>query len=118
MNPMAPSVDMLRGAPSLTALSGADESRIRQTAQQFEATFMAQMLRPMFEGLSTEAPFGGGHVLGTPCLEASGLLGQTLGQTLGQGGQAAGVFGGAHAAAPSLGAADCPACMRIISAMT
>ena len=61
MNPMAPSVDMLRGAPSLTALSGADESRIRQTAQQFEATFMAQMLRPMFEGLSTEAPFGGGH---------------------------------------------------------
>ena len=22
---------------------------------------MAQMLRPMFEGLSTEAPFGGGH---------------------------------------------------------
>ena len=61
MNPMAPSVDMLRGAPSLTALSGADESRIRQTAQQFEATFMAQMLRPMFAGLSTEAPFGGGH---------------------------------------------------------
>ena len=60
MNPMAPSVDMLRGAPSLTPLSGADESRIRQTAQQFEATFMAQMLRPMFEGLSTEAPFGGG----------------------------------------------------------
>ena len=61
MNPLAPSVDMLRGAPSLTVLSGADESRIRQTAQQFEATFMAQMLRPMFEGLSTEAPFGGGH---------------------------------------------------------
>ena len=61
MPPMAPSVDMLRGAPSLTPLSGADESRIRQTAQQFEATFMAQMLRPMFEGLSTEAPFGGGH---------------------------------------------------------
>ena len=61
MNPLAPSVDMLRGAPSLTALSGADEARIRQTAQEFEATFMAQMLRPMFEGLSTEAPFGGGH---------------------------------------------------------
>ena len=30
MTPMAPSVDMLRGAPSLTALSGADQSRIRQ----------------------------------------------------------------------------------------
>jgi peptidoglycan hydrolase FlgJ len=61
MNPLAPSVDMLRGAPSLTALSGGDEARIRRTAQEFEATFVAQMLRPMFEGLSTEAPFGGGH---------------------------------------------------------
>ena len=61
MNPMAPSVDMLRGAPSPAAVSGADQARIRQTAQEFEATFLAQMLRPMFEGLSTEAPFGGGH---------------------------------------------------------
>lgn len=61
MTPMAPSVDMLRGAPSLSTLSGADEARIRQTAQEFEAGFLAQMLRPMFEGLSTEAPFGGGH---------------------------------------------------------
>ena len=61
MNPMAPSVDMLRGAPSPAAVSGADQARIRQTAQEFEETFLAQMLRPMFEGLSTEAPFGGGH---------------------------------------------------------
>ena len=61
MNPMAPSVDMLRGAPSPAAVSGADQARIRQTAQEFEATFLAQMLRPMFDGLSTEAPFGGGH---------------------------------------------------------
>lgn len=61
MTPMAPSVDMLRGAPSLTALSSADTARIRRTAQDFEATFLAQMLRPMFESLSTEAPFGGGH---------------------------------------------------------
>ncbi|MFN3814821.1 rod-binding protein [Brevundimonas sp.] len=58
---MAPSVDMLRGAPSPMALSGANETRIRQTARDFEATFLSQMLRPMFEGLSTEAPFGGGH---------------------------------------------------------
>lgn len=34
--------------------------RIRETAQQFEATFLSQMMKPMFEGLSTEAPFGGG----------------------------------------------------------
>ena len=35
-------------------------SRMRETAQQFEASFLSQMMKPMFEGLSTEAPFGGG----------------------------------------------------------
>lgn len=34
--------------------------QIRQTAQDFEASYLSQMLKPMFEGLSTEAPFGGG----------------------------------------------------------
>lgn len=33
---------------------------MRQTAIDFEASFLSQMLKPMFEGLSTEAPFGGG----------------------------------------------------------
>lgn len=49
--------DLLR-AP---VLSRPDSARMRETAQAFEATFLAQMMRPMFEGLSTEAPFGGGH---------------------------------------------------------
>lgn len=35
--------------------------QIRRAAQEFEATFLAQMLQPMFEGLSTDGPFGGGH---------------------------------------------------------
>ncbi len=67
MTPLAPSADMLRGAPSPPSALRAGSpqegeiARIRQTAQDFEATFLAQMLRPMFEGLSTEAPFGGGH---------------------------------------------------------
>lgn len=39
--------------------------RMRETARQFEASFLAQMLKPMFEGLSTEAPFGGGEAEGT-----------------------------------------------------
>lgn len=34
--------------------------RTRETAEAFEASFLSQMLKPMFEGLSTEAPFGGG----------------------------------------------------------
>ncbi len=33
---------------------------MRKIAQDFEASFLSQMLKPMFEGLSTEAPFGGG----------------------------------------------------------
>ncbi|WP_312219731.1 rod-binding protein [Brevundimonas sp.] len=33
---------------------------MRRTAEAFEASFLSQMMKPMFEGLSTEAPFGGG----------------------------------------------------------
>jgi len=38
---------------------------MRETAEAFEASFLSQMLKPMFEGLSTEAPFGGGEAEGT-----------------------------------------------------
>lgn len=34
--------------------------RIKETAREFEAVFMAEMIKPMFEGLEVEAPFGGG----------------------------------------------------------
>ena len=33
---------------------------IRRAAEDFEAVFLAEMMRPMFESLSTEGPFGGG----------------------------------------------------------
>ncbi len=39
--------------------------RMRDTAEAFEASFLSQMLKPMFEGLSTEAPFGGGEAEAT-----------------------------------------------------
>ncbi|MCW9034126.1 MAG: rod-binding protein [Alphaproteobacteria bacterium] len=39
----------------------ANLEQIRKTAEDFETMMISQMLRPMFEGLSTEAPFGGGH---------------------------------------------------------
>jgi peptidoglycan hydrolase FlgJ len=38
---------------------------MRETAEAFEASFVAQMLRPMFEGISTDAPFGGGEAEAT-----------------------------------------------------
>ncbi len=34
--------------------------KIEGAAQDFEAMFVAEMMKPMFEGISTEAPFGGG----------------------------------------------------------
>ncbi|WP_298744218.1 rod-binding protein [uncultured Brevundimonas sp.] len=40
-------------------------ARMRDTAEAFEASFLAQMLKPMFEGLSTDGPFGGGEAEGT-----------------------------------------------------
>ena len=39
--------------------------RMRQTAEDFEASFLTQMLKPMFDSLSTEAPFGGGEAEST-----------------------------------------------------
>ncbi|MFC4351142.1 rod-binding protein [Fodinicurvata halophila] len=40
------------------------DPRIRETAQDFEAVFLSQMLAPMFEGLETEGYFGGGQAEG------------------------------------------------------
>ena len=37
------------------------DAKIEQAAQDFEAVFMGEMLKPMFEGLETESEFGGGH---------------------------------------------------------
>ena len=49
------------GGASLTDLP----ARIRETAEAFEASFLSQMLKPMFEGLKTDGPFGGGEAEGT-----------------------------------------------------
>jgi Rod binding domain-containing protein len=34
--------------------------QLREAARDFEAFYLARALEPMFEGLSSEAPFGGG----------------------------------------------------------
>lgn len=52
-------------APSLApadALGRRDQSadQMRKTTQDFEASFLSQMFKPMFEGLETDGPFGGG----------------------------------------------------------
>ena len=35
--------------------------KVRQTAVDFEAFFLGQMLQPMFANINPEPPFGGGH---------------------------------------------------------
>ena len=37
-----------------------DRAALEQAAQEFEAVFVTQMLKPMFEGIKTDARFGGG----------------------------------------------------------
>jgi flagellar protein FlgJ len=39
----------------------ADLTKLRETAQDFEAVFLSQMLKPMFEGIETDGMFGGGQ---------------------------------------------------------
>ena len=56
------SPDLLAPTP---AAPKPDDARMRRTAEEFEASFLSQMLKPMFEGLSTDGPFGGGEAEGT-----------------------------------------------------
>jgi Rod binding domain-containing protein len=34
---------------------------VKKSAKEFEAVFLNEMLSPMFEGISTDGPFGGGE---------------------------------------------------------
>lgn len=52
-------------APSPAIPSAAEARRMRETAEQFEASFLSQMLKPMFEGLQTDGLFGGGEAEAT-----------------------------------------------------
>lgn len=37
-----------------------NKADIEKAAQEFEAVFITEMLKPMFEGIKTDGPFGGG----------------------------------------------------------
>ena len=62
MTDLTVSPDMLAGAPTLQR---APTVKMRETAEAFEASFLSQMLKPMFEGLDTEGTFGGGEAEAT-----------------------------------------------------
>lgn len=42
------------------ALKGSDTQAVDAAAEDFEAVFLAEMLKPMFEGLEPDPVFGGG----------------------------------------------------------
>lgn len=47
-------------APLPDAKAAKNMAQIEEAAREFEAVFIAEMMKPMFENISTEAPFGGG----------------------------------------------------------
>ena len=63
MTDLTVSADLLR--PTAAAPSVPNRDKIQETAKAFEATFISQMLKPMFDGLSTDGLFGGGQAEAT-----------------------------------------------------
>ncbi len=50
-----------KSAPVQTPHATADAAKARKAAQDFESVFLSQYLGAMFEGISTDPPFGGGQ---------------------------------------------------------
>ena len=48
-------------SPLALSVKGGHHGNIDKTAQDFEAMFATQMLHPMFEGITVDPTFGGGH---------------------------------------------------------
>ncbi|OGN50374.1 MAG: rod-binding protein [Caulobacterales bacterium RIFOXYB1_FULL_67_16] len=66
MADLAVSTDLIRPVQGLAAsAAGAAKDKVKETAEAFEASFLSQMLKPMFEGLSTDGLFGGGQAEAT-----------------------------------------------------
>ena len=65
--PVSSSVDLslaasqaTSGKPTVPSGPGMTVDKARKAAEEFEAVFISEMLKPMFESLPTEGPFGGG----------------------------------------------------------
>ncbi len=51
----------LNAGAGLPGTHGIDPRKIKETAQEFEAVFVSEMLRPMFDSIKTSEMFGGGN---------------------------------------------------------
>ncbi len=62
MSPViANAMNIAQSAPVQAPAQAANVTAAKKAAQDFEAVFISQMLAPMFEGISTDGPFGGGE---------------------------------------------------------
>lgn len=55
-----PLVSQAPGLAGASATANRPNAEAREAAEEFEALFLSQMLAPMFEGLQSDGPFGGG----------------------------------------------------------
>ena len=51
---------MLAATSTSKPIANGNTEQLRKTAQDFEASFLSQMLKPMFANLGAAKPFGGG----------------------------------------------------------
>ncbi|HAX92140.1 MAG TPA: hypothetical protein DCY07_08060 [Rhodospirillaceae bacterium] len=63
MEALVAPLDTLQPAANASGLKkhAATKAEMARAAKEFEAVFMAQMLKPMWEGVETNGMFGGGH---------------------------------------------------------
>jgi Rod binding domain-containing protein len=54
-----------QGPPPAPIATPEQRAKIAASAKAFEAQLVSLMLQPMFEGISTDGPFGGGQAEGT-----------------------------------------------------
>jgi len=70
MSPLSPADALLRptpppaGRPAVHPGKPADPAAAIAAAREFEAVFLGQMIKPMFQTLDTDPPFGGGFAEG------------------------------------------------------
>ena len=57
INPQAGQADLL----TAKAAGVSTRAEAERVAQEFEKMFLAEMLQPMFAGIETDGPFGGGN---------------------------------------------------------
>lgn len=60
MDALVTNIDVLKSSPGFSSKATASKDKVEKAAKDFEAVFMAQMLKPMWEGVETDGMFGGG----------------------------------------------------------